>query len=219
MISELVDELRGVLRGRPVVDGAIPVLVFGLLAGWSVAWASGIAVAIGLVLLVVRRVIGGSGVWALGGIGGVALGAVLAVTFDDAGGFFIPGIVRGGGVAVIGLVSLLLPLPMVSWTSIVFRRWPAGWYRHPRVRPAYAETTVLWVLFFGARALAQYVALDAGATVQSVLAIVLGWPATIALLVVTYVYGTWRLRHLGGPSVEEFEAGAEPPFEGQRRGF
>ncbi len=201
------------------MDGAIPVLVFGLLAGWSVAWASGIAVAIGLVLLVVRRVIGGSGVWAIGGIGGVALGAVLAVAFDDAGGFFIPGIVRGGGVAVIGLVSLLLPLPMVSWTSIVFRRWPTGWYRHPKVRPAYAETTVLWVLFFGARALAQYVALDAGATVQSVLAIALGWPATIALLVVTYVYGTWRLRHLGGPSVEEFEAGAEPPFEGQRRGF
>jgi len=39
------------------------------------------------------------------------------------------------------------------------------------------------------------------------------------LLVISYLYGTWRLRHLKGPSVEEFKAGAEPPWTGQRRGF
>jgi hypothetical protein len=39
------------------------------------------------------------------------------------------------------------------------------------------------------------------------------------LLIVSYLYGTWRLRNLGGPSVEEFQAGEEPPWESQRRGF
>jgi hypothetical protein len=46
-----------------------------------------------------------------------------------------------------------------------------------------------------------------------------GWPATIALLVVSYLYGTWRLARLGGPSVEEFRDGAPTPWQGQRRGF
>jgi hypothetical protein len=38
-------------------------------------------------------------------------------------------------------------------------------------------------------------------------------------LIASYLYGTWRLRNLGGPSVEEFKSGAEPPWEGQQRGF
>lgn len=219
MLRELLDELRSVLAGRPVIDGAIPVVAFGVLAGWSIPWAAGIAVGVGILLLVRRRITGGSGSWALGGIAGVAIGAALAVWSGAAGGFFLPGVIRGGAVAVVGLVSLLLPLPMVAWTSIVFRRWPVGWYRHPRVRPAYAETTWLWVAFFAGRALAQYLALDADAVAQTILAVVGGWPATIVLLVATYVYGTWRLRRLAGPSVDEWEAKAEPPWEGQRRGF
>ena len=131
----------------------------------------------------------------------------------------MPGIVRGAGVAVVGMVSLLLPLPMVAWTSALFRRWPTGWYRHAAVRPAYVETTLLWVVFFGLRALAQWRVLDLAASVQTAVAVVLGWPGTIALLVTTYLYGTRRLRRLGGPSVAEFEAGMPPPWEGQGRGF
>jgi hypothetical protein len=49
--------------------------------------------------------------------------------------------------------------------------------------------------------------------------ILLGWPFIIALLIVTYLYGLWRLSKLGGPSVEEFKAGKSPPWEGQKRGF
>jgi hypothetical protein len=47
----------------------------------------------------------------------------------------------------------------------------------------------------------------------------MGWPATILLLAVSYLYGTWRLRNLEGPSVEEFREETEPPWEGQQRGF
>jgi hypothetical protein len=39
------------------------------------------------------------------------------------------------------------------------------------------------------------------------------------VLAVSYVYGIWRLRKLGGPGVEEFESGKEPPWDGQTRGF
>jgi len=46
-----------------------------------------------------------------------------------------------------------------------------------------------------------------------------GWPTTVVLLVLSYLYGVWRLQQLQGPSVDEFESGAEPPWTGQRRGF
>jgi UPF0716 family protein affecting phage T7 exclusion len=46
-----------------------------------------------------------------------------------------------------------------------------------------------------------------------------GWPATMVLLVLSYLYGTWRLRHLGGPSVDEFRNDVQPPWAGQQRGF
>jgi len=46
-----------------------------------------------------------------------------------------------------------------------------------------------------------------------------GWPATILLLVISYIYGQNRLEALRGPSVEEFKKGTPPPWNGQQRGF
>jgi hypothetical protein len=108
----------------------------------------------------------------------------------------------------------------VAWTSYIARRWPLDWYWHPQVRPAYSEVTWLWVAFFGLRLLLAFSLFQREATgALAVVQLVTGWPATIILLIISYLYGTWRLRNLGGPSVEEFKASAEPPWEGQRRGF
>jgi hypothetical protein len=118
------------------------------------------------------------------------------------------------------LLSVLAGRPMVAWTSYITRRWPLDWYWHPKVRPAYSEVTWLWVVFFGLRLLLQFNLFQEQATgLLAVVNVVTGWPATIVLLIVSYLYGTWRLRNLGGPGVEEFKAGAEPPWTGQRRGF
>jgi hypothetical protein len=46
-----------------------------------------------------------------------------------------------------------------------------------------------------------------------------GWLATVILLVISYLYGTWRLAQVRGPSVEEFWYGTPAPWQGQRRGF
>ncbi len=91
---------------------------------------------------------------------------------------------------------------------------------HPQVRPAYSEVTWMWVLFFGLRLLLQFNLFQEAATsLLGIVQFLTGWPATIILLIASYLYGTWRLRNLGGPSVEEFKAGTEPPWEGQQRGF
>jgi hypothetical protein len=47
----------------------------------------------------------------------------------------------------------------------------------------------------------------------------LGWHFTVILLVISYLYGLWRLSQLKGPSIEEFKAGKQPPWQGQKRGF
>jgi hypothetical protein len=46
-----------------------------------------------------------------------------------------------------------------------------------------------------------------------------GFPALVVLLVITYLYGTWRLRNLQGPSVDEFKEKKPAPWLGQQRGF
>jgi hypothetical protein len=46
----------------------------------------------------------------------------------------------------------------------------------------------------------------------------LGWPATI-VLALSYFYGLWRLGRLHRPGVAGYEAGVDPPWTGQCRGF
>jgi len=102
----------------------------------------------------------------------------------------------------------------------VARGWPWDWYWHPQVRPAYNEVTLAWAVFFGARLTLQALLIQSqNAALLAVFNIVSGWPATIALLVATYLYGLWRLQRLHGPSVEEFKTNAPPPWKGQTRGF
>jgi hypothetical protein len=219
---EILEELRMVLAGRSsFLDSLLPPILFVLLnVIWGVQvaiWASlGLAVAIAIYRLFRRQ----SLLYALGGAGGVALAAAVAYLLGRAEGFFLPTIITGGISLLLALVSVLVGRPMVAYTSYVARRWPLDWYWHPKVRPSYSEVTWMWVVFFGLRLLLQFnLFQQAEASLLGVVQFLTGWPATILLLIASYLYGTWRPRNLGGPSVEEFKSGAEPPWEGQQRGF
>jgi hypothetical protein len=221
-LREILEELRMVLAGRSnILDSIIPPLVFVLFnAIWGMQIAIlaslGLAVAIAIFRLLKRQTL----LYALGGAGGVALAAGIAYLLGRAEGFFLPTMVSGGVTVLLCLVSVLVGRPLVAFTSFVARRWPLNWYWHPRVRPAYSEVTWMWVVFFGLRLLLQFnLFQDAAASLLGIVQLLTGWPATIVLLIISYLYGTWRLRNLGGPSVEEFKSDAEPPWEGQQRGF
>ncbi|MFN2184658.1 MAG: DUF3159 domain-containing protein [Anaerolineae bacterium] len=219
---EILEELRMVLTGRSsLLDTLLPPLLFVLLnVIWGVQvaiWTSlGIAVLIAVYRLLKRQ----SLLYALGGAGGVALAAAAAFLLGRAEGFFLPTIISGAVTFLLCLVSVLVGRPVVALTSHVARRWPLNWYWHPRVRPAYSEVTWMWVVFFGLRLLLQLnLFQEQAANLLGVVQFLTGWPATIVLLIASYLYGTWRLRKLGGPSVEEFKADADPPWQGQQRGF
>jgi hypothetical protein len=82
------------------------------------------------------------------------------------------------------------------------------------------EVTLAWGAVFLLQTFLQWMLLQQRQVGWMAAAGVLnGTPATLVLLVVSYLYGTWRLRRLAGPSIAEFVTRAAPPWTGQRRGF
>jgi hypothetical protein len=222
LINEIRQELREVVFGRVgIADGVIPPVLFVVSnAVWGVVAASvvGLGSAVGITTW---RLLRGRPIrFAVAGLLGTALAVAVALLSRSAGGFFLPGIVSSTGTTVLILVSIGVRRPFVAWTSAVARGWPLGWYWHPRVRPAYTRTSWLWAAFFAARTLVQWRLYgNEETTALAAARVVMGWPALLILLVATYVLGRRWLGQLQGPSVAEFEAGEEPPWQGQQRGF
>jgi len=221
-VRELVEEFRAVTAGRgSFVDTTIPPAIFLIanpLLGFGPAAVGALvsALALGIVRLARHQPLR----YALRGLGAAAV-AILAVrVLGRAEAVFLPGMVTGLLTVIACGVSVLARRPLVALTSHLVRRWPLGWYWHPSVRPAYSEVTVAWTAFFALR-LALQVALlgEASTGALAIVTVITGWPATVVLLAASYTYGVWRLRQLQGPSVEEYRAGSQPPWTGQRRGF
>ena len=221
-LQELSQEFRSVVIGESnLADTLIPTLAFlivnGVLGFEHAMWASLVmAVIITAVRLRRRQPLR----YAVGGVVSVLSAIVLSRLLGRAEGYFLPAIANGALVFIVTLASVLVRRPLVAWTSHLARRWPRDWYWHPRVRPAYSEVTLLWAVIFGLRLWGQILLFRAEEPERfAVFTTLGGWPTTIVLLVVSYLYGSWRLEQLRGPSVEEFKAGAEAPWQGQQRGF
>lgn len=219
---ELLEEIRTVFTGRnSFFDAIIPPIIFLLingLVGFQAAMWSALILSVGIAILrIVRKQ---SLIYALAGVGSVAVAIGLARYLGKSEGFFLPGLISGSMTLLLTILSLVIRRPMVAWTSYIARRWPLDWYWHPQVRPAYSEVTFAWVIFFTARLLLQF-SLFENQNINSLALtnFVTGWPATILLLIFSYLYGTWRLAQLSGPSVEEYRNNVPPPWQSQRRGF
>ena len=220
--EELLSELRTVVLSRSRwLDSIIPPIIFLILNAildYEIAIAGSLLVAVLIGIYRLRRK--ESLRYAFGGAGGVVLAGLLARFVGGAQGYFLPGIISGAITTLICLISVLARRPLVAWTSYITRRWPLGWYWHPKVRPAYSEVTIAWALFFGLRTLIQFnLFQQQAAGTLGVIQLLTGWPALIILLIISYLYGMWRLQNLKGPSVEEYKTSAEPPWDGQKRGF
>ena len=221
-LRELLEELKLVFSKRnSILDSVIPPLLFMLanaLFGLTPAlWAAfSSSLAFFLLRLFRREPLK----FALVGAGATALAVGLVLLLKSAQAFFLPSLVNGALTVLVLLVSLIIKRPAVAFTSYLTRRWPLGWYWHERVRPAYSEVTAIWAVYSAVKLAFQYYFYrQAQTNALAVFNLVSGWPALIVLLVVSYLYGLKRLSQLGGPSVEEFENGISPPWQGQQRGF
>lgn len=219
---QLIDEARSLLAGRAgVADSVLSPIVFvavNAVFGLQPAiWAS-IITAVGIV--VVRLATGRPLRFAMSGLLGTAIAIAITARSGRAETYFLPGIISGAATTAALAISLVFKRPLVAYISWATRGWPLGWYWHDRVRPAYTLVTWIWIAFFGLRTAVQAALyLDGNVGTLGVVRVVTGWPGLVALLVATYVVGRKRLERLQGPSVEEFEAQAPPPWSVQPHGF
>ena len=222
-IKELQDELKTVFAGRglKILDVVVPLLIFlaiNLFFGLNIALGASIGIA---VIFFLFRIFKKENLYyALGGLLAVLLAAGFALLSDSDVGFFIPGLISGAVTVLLCLLSILIKRPLAALSSHLTRRWPLSWYWHPRVRPAYSEVTLFWGVGFAARlGLEYWLYLKGAANSLGLIRTLMGWPYIILILIISYLYGMWRLGKLAGPGVEEFVAGKAEPWIGQQRGF
>jgi len=218
--NEILQELKSVLSGK-TFDALLPPIVFAIVNGIfglqaAVFAALGLAVLLGLLRLIRKE----KWHYALGGLLAVSLAAGLALLTRNAASYFIPGIISSGLLILGAVLSNIIGKPLAAWVSHLTRGWSLEWFEREDVKPAYAEVTWMWAFFFTIRLGLQILLFQRGTASQLAWAnTLLGWPVTIIVLVISYIYGIWRLRKLAGPGVDEFEEGKDPPWEGQTRGF
>lgn len=220
--QEILEEFKTVFSGKnTILDSVIPPLLFlvinAVLGFQTAMW---FALVCGAAITLARVVRKEKILYALGGIGAALLAIGLRYLLNSTTAFFLPTLINGGLTTLVLLVSILIKRPAVAFTSHITRRWPLHWYWHDQVRPAYSEVTAVWVVFSAVKLLIQFW-LFSREDVNSLALfnVISGWPTLILLLIFSYVYGLQRLRHLKGPSVEEFNQNAPPPWQGQQRGF
>ena len=219
-LAEIKEELRGVLKGK-TLDSIVPPLVFLLTYQvLPLAVAVGVSLGFALFLTLWRIVRRASVLYSLLGLAGIALATAFAMVMGNVGDYFLPGIVGSVALVVVTFFSLLLKRPLPMLLSHLTRGWTFQWFLRKDVYPAYWETGILWFVYFLVRAVMQlffyFTDHVGGLTLMST---VFGFPLTIGVLVVTYVYGIARLRAFGGPGIDEFDNGIAPPYRGQTRGF
>ena len=221
--QEIREELISVFSGKKIkiLDSIIPLVAF-LVLNQLLGLNSAIMLSLissGL-FVVYRTWTGDKLIYAFVGALGVFAAAGIAYFSGSDTGFFVPGLITGALTVLLCIGSVLIKKPIAGWSSRITRRWPKSWYEHEKVRPAYIEVTIAWAIAFGLRTLLEYWLLSQNAiNAVGAVKILLGWPYTIVILILSYIYGSWRLKNLGGPSVEEFKNGKLQPWEGQLRGF
>jgi len=218
--KEILEELKSVISGK-TVDALFPPLVFaGVNAFFGLDAALITAPALAILLGISRLARGQNWYYALAGLAGVLLASGLAYLTRSAASYFIPAIAGSALLVLFTLGSLAAGKPAAAWASHLTRGWPLDWFWRKDVKPAYREVTLFWGVFFTIRLAIQVILFQGGDPTRLAWAnTLLGWPVTIAILVLSYIYGVRRLRSLGGPGVEEYRAGKEPPWQGQTRGF
>ena len=218
--KEILEELTSVLSGK-TLDAILPPLIFVIVNSiYGLTTAIMVALVISASFGVYRLIRKQSGLYALGGSLGILIAGGFAYLANNASNYFLPGIVTNAFVLILTVVTLIIDKPFAAYASHLTRGWTLDWFWRKDIKPAYREVTYMWSLFFLIRTIIQ-VTLFLSDNVDALVwaNTIMGLPVTVAVLVLSYVYGIWRLRNLKGPGIDEYLENKTAPFRGQTRGF
>ena len=219
-LKDLFSEIKLIFTGK-TLDAIIPPLIFVIINGYlGLSIAIIVSLVIALIFFIYRVVSKQSFSYALFGLVGILLAGGFAFVANNATNFFLPDIITNGFILVLSIGSLIINKPIAAYLSHLTRGWTLNWFWRKDILPAYREVTYMWTAFFLIRTIIQVV-LFIGNDVNALLwtSTIMGLPATFLILTISYVYGIWRLKQLGGPGIDEFDANKKPPYRGQNRGF
>lgn len=220
LLIEIKEELQNVLSGK-TIDAMISPFVFFLANSFfSLYKAIILAFLLALMIGIIRVKNKENWRYAFAGLIGLLVAAFFAYLTSNAVDYFIPKIISSlFGVSII-LFSMIIGKPLAIYASHLSRAWPMDWYFRKDVKPAYREVTFFWTLYLSVRLILLTTLYFKGRVWRLVwMNTLLGLPATVIILTLSYVYGMYRLKKLEGPSIEEYKSGKNRPWKGQRRGF
>lgn len=220
LIIEIAKELKMVLTGKSL-DILLPPIIFLILNNmFSLILALIGSLLLNIVFFLIRIVRKENMFYALGGLFGVILAITLAYVNNNGSNFFLPDIIGTLVLVIATIVSLIIRKPLAIFVSHITRGWELEWFYREDVLPAYREVTIFWLFFFIARlSIEVYLYLASSVEELVVANIIMGIPLLITVLTISYVYGITRLRRMGGPGIDEFMDGVNPPYRGQVKGF
>lgn len=220
LFNDIKHEVKSVIGGK-TLGAILPPLVFVIANNlFGLSWGIFAAATTAVILGVLRYLKGESVKYAAGGLLGVLVASAFAYFAGNAANYFLPRIITSGFLFITAVMTLLLGRPMAAIASHLSRGWEMAWFLRKDVKPAYVEVTLVWSVLFLIRMVLQLrLYLGGDLLRQAWMNTLLGAPATLTVLILSYVYGIWRLKKLGGPGIDEFRDNKEPPFRGQVKGF
>jgi hypothetical protein len=184
--------LRHLLGGRRgALDASVPPVAF--VAGWlvsarSIAWGAVAAIAVGVILGVLRLVRGHRVTAVLASVAVVAAGALVALHTGRAQDFFLIQLLLNIASALVWAVSILISWPLLGLVVGTLLGQKTRWRRDPDLPRAYGRASWVWVGQYSLRVLVYGVLWWTGAVVAlGVARIVLSWPLVAGTVAVSAV--------------------------------
>jgi hypothetical protein len=210
-VEELVRHQLSVSLGGPrgMVEAALPFVAF------TVTWVAttrlyislGAAIAVAVLLGVVRLVQRQSLKFVAQAVFPIAIAALIASRTGRAEDIFLPGILYNGALGLVSLLTIVIRKPLVGFLVGAAVGDPTGWMRdRGLVRMTSKLTAVLAVPYFLRFAIQLPLFLTSQVVWLGVAKVVLGWPLLIAAL---FVIGL--LLSKGRTPIEDSGLDAHPP--------
>lgn len=189
-----VDQRKSLMQafggGRGLLDTSVPgllfVMVFALVR--DLRLAALVSVVAAAVLFAIRLARKETKQYAIGGFVGVLIAALFAWKTGSADNYFLPGILKNAGFAVLYAVSVLVRWPLLGVVLGPLLGENFEWRHNKARRRAYASASLIWAVMFAVRlAVLLPLYLMHQTVVLGIVGVALGWPVFALVLWATWI--------------------------------
>ena len=191
--SEDKDKVLNALGGkRGLIDSGLPALVFLIvfnISGKDVNAALYSAVALSIVLTLLRLIKRETVQHAFSGLIGVGICALISKRTGNAADFYLPGLWINAGYGLLYAITNLVKWPILGVMLGPILGENLLWRKDPARLNAYIKAGWLWVAMFAARLIVQYPLYESGnINALGTARLLMGYP-----LFILTAWGTWQI--------------------------